>query len=298
MVRPNTCTLLLMHPVLVHLQLLDRVGMLLETQAGNLPLWCRGRNAAGLRYPEYWQGKLAPLPTGEAGGEDSRGDLWDSWRAGADLCGSPYRGVRRGAARQGGGADGFGRDLATAALFSPRFPPLCHQLHPILADAIFFAVSWYLERVSAAVEAAAAASGGGPLTLLCHSAGGWLGRVWMLQHLETTGAPVDCYVSLGSPQLPPPPGAIDQVSRGQVLTLLLLPRLPSRGGARRRLAGGFDGRWADSLSVWLHVMQTRGILTWCAENCPGGLHPGTLAVLPTSGSRLLLSTESAVREWL
>jgi alpha-beta hydrolase superfamily lysophospholipase len=37
-------------------------------------------------------------------------------------------------------------------------------------------VDWYLNRVGAAVEAAKRATDGAPLTLLCHSAGGWLGR--------------------------------------------------------------------------------------------------------------------------
>jgi predicted alpha/beta hydrolase len=58
------------------------------------------RNAAGLRYREYWQGTLAPRPT----------------------------------------------------------------------------VDWYLQRVGAALEAAKRATDGAPVTLLCHSAGGWLGR--------------------------------------------------------------------------------------------------------------------------
>lgn len=38
------------------------------------------------------------------------------------------------------------------------------------------AVDWYLERVATAVEAAKRATDGAPITLLCHSAGGWLGR--------------------------------------------------------------------------------------------------------------------------
>eukprot|EP00887_Chlorella_sp_A99_P002922 scaffold24.g2922.t1 len=95
------------------------------------------RNAAGLRYADYWRGTLAPLPT----------------------------------------------------------------------------VRWYLERVSSAARAAAEATGGARATLLAHSAGGWLGRVWLLRE-RGAGAEeaqlVDCYVSLGSPQLPPPPGVVDQ----------------------------------------------------------------------------------------
>ncbi|PSC73077.1 alpha beta-hydrolase [Micractinium conductrix] len=89
------------------------------------------RNAAGLRYAEYWQGTLKPRPT----------------------------------------------------------------------------VDWYLQRVGQAVEAAKRATDGAPLTLLAHSAGGWLGRLYMLD-FDRTG--IDQFVSLGSPQLPPPEGVVDQ----------------------------------------------------------------------------------------
>ena len=44
-------------------------------------------------------------------------------------------------------------------------------------------------------------------TMLTHSAGGWLGRVF-LQDYGTAG--FDRFVSLGSPHVPPPPGAVDQ----------------------------------------------------------------------------------------
>ncbi|GFR40829.1 hypothetical protein Agub_g1304, partial [Astrephomene gubernaculifera] len=74
------------------------------------------------------------------------------------------------------------------------------------------AVNWYLERADRAmqklkrrVEAADA-----PITMLAHSAGGWLGRVYLM-HWGTAG--VDRYVSLGSPHMPPPrdaPGVVDQ----------------------------------------------------------------------------------------
>lgn len=67
-------------------------------------LSCRARNAAGLRYKEYWSGNLAPRPT----------------------------------------------------------------------------VDWYLERIATAVEAAKRATDGAPITLLAHSAGGWLGRLFLL----------------------------------------------------------------------------------------------------------------------
>ncbi len=38
------------------------------------------------------------------------------------------------------------------------------------------AVDWYLHRVQQAVEEAKRATDGAPMTLLAHSAGGWLGR--------------------------------------------------------------------------------------------------------------------------
>lgn len=85
-------------------------------------------------------------------------------------------------------------------------------------------VDWYLEKVAAAVEDAKRATDGAPITLLAHSAGGWLGRVF-LKDFDRTG--IDRMVSLGSPHLPPPAGVVD---------------------------------------------QTRGILTYCSDACPGAFH--------------------------
>jgi hypothetical protein len=61
--------------------------------------------------------------------------------------------------------------------------------------------------------------------MLTHSAGGWLGRVYLLDFGTES---VDHFVSLGSPHQPPPKGIVD---------------------------------------------QTRGILTWCSDACPGAYHP-------------------------
>jgi alpha-beta hydrolase superfamily lysophospholipase len=58
-----------------------------------------------------------------------------------------------------------------------------------------------LNAVAAAVDAAKRESGGAPLTLLAHSAGGWLGRLY-LRDFGTEG--IDRFVTLGSPHLPPP----------------------------------------------------------------------------------------------
>ncbi|CAL8463623.1 g3157 [Coccomyxa elongata] len=69
-------------------------------------------------------------------------------------------------------------------------------------------VDWYLERVDAAVKSAQEASDG-PVTLLAHSAGGWLARVYLLGY-GTRG--IDRLVTLGSPHQAPPKdkGLVDQ----------------------------------------------------------------------------------------
>jgi pimeloyl-ACP methyl ester carboxylesterase len=76
-------------------------------------------------------------------------------------------------------------------------------------------VDWYLDAVRRAVDEAQASTSNAPITLLAHSAGGWLGRLFLLE-FGTAG--VDRFVSLGSPHLPPPAGVIDQ-TRG-ILTFI------------------------------------------------------------------------------
>lgn len=76
-------------------------------------------------------------------------------------------------------------------------------------------VDWYLDLISRAIEASQSESNGAPITLLAHSAGGWLGRLFMLEY-GTAG--IQAFCSLGSPHLPPPPGVIDQ-TRG-ILTYI------------------------------------------------------------------------------
>ena len=73
-------------------------------------------------------------------------------------------------------------------------------------------VNWYLERISGAVERALSESGEQKVSLVAHSAGGWLARVWLQQSPENA-ARVSLLLSLGSPLRPPPtgvPGVIDQ----------------------------------------------------------------------------------------
>lgn len=67
-------------------------------------------------------------------------------------------------------------------------------------------VDWYLHRVDAAIEKSKENSDG-PITLLCHSAGGWLGRLYLRDFDRSN---ITHFVSLGSPHLPPPQGVIDQ----------------------------------------------------------------------------------------
>lgn len=67
-------------------------------------------------------------------------------------------------------------------------------------------VDWYLRRVDTAIQTSRETSNG-PITLLCHSAGGWLGRLY-LRDFDRTG--ITRFVSLGSPHLPPPEGVVDQ----------------------------------------------------------------------------------------
>lgn len=89
--------------------------------------------------------------------------------------------------------------------------------------------SWYLERTRAAVHAAAAAAGGGGVVLVCHSAGGWLGRAFLGDPQWFDGAGqgrsvagtvsatpnplVRGLVTLGTPHVPPPVGAPCQTTR-------------------------------------------------------------------------------------
>jgi pimeloyl-ACP methyl ester carboxylesterase len=64
-------------------------------------------------------------------------------------------------------------------------------------------VDWYLERISTAVAEARLASQQERVTLLAHSAGGWLARVWLAQHGASSAS---CLLTLGSPLRAPPVG--------------------------------------------------------------------------------------------
>ncbi|EFN57019.1 hypothetical protein CHLNCDRAFT_21429, partial [Chlorella variabilis] len=138
-------------------------------------------------------------------------------------------------------------------------------------------VDWYLGRVEQAAEAAKRATDGAPMTLLCHSAGGWLGRLFMLD-FDRTG--IDQFVSLGSPQLQPPEGVIDQ-TRG-ILTwvnqaapgafhsdvqyvTVAGERGPSSSGRWLGRAGDWDGAQGCDLCPYVHFIQGAPLLgpgTW------------------------------------
>jgi pimeloyl-ACP methyl ester carboxylesterase len=77
-------------------------------------------------------------------------------------------------------------------------------------------VDWYLDKVQKAIAQAVESSGEeSNVTLLCHSAGGWLGRLYLNDYDRSK---ITRFVSLGSPHLPPPAGVIDQ-TRG-ILTFI------------------------------------------------------------------------------
>ncbi|XP_047340348.1 uncharacterized protein LOC124943936 [Impatiens glandulifera] len=72
-------------------------------------------------------------------------------------------------------------------------------------------LDWYLKRVDEAVCEAKELAQGGTLSLVGHSAGGWLARVYMEEY--ETASRVSLLLTLGTPHLPAPkgiPGVIDQ----------------------------------------------------------------------------------------
>jgi pimeloyl-ACP methyl ester carboxylesterase len=76
-------------------------------------------------------------------------------------------------------------------------------------------VDWYLNKVEDSIGKVRDKAPGSMVTLLAHSAGGWLGRLYLKDFVP---GDVTRFVSLGSPHLPPPDGVIDQ-TRG-ILTYM------------------------------------------------------------------------------
>ncbi|TYI57190.1 hypothetical protein E1A91_D11G262900v1 [Gossypium mustelinum] len=89
-----------------------------------------------------------------------------------------------------------------AGLVDPNYWKGTLQPRPVL--------DWYLKRVDDAVQEAEELAQGGKLSVIGHSAGGWLARVYM----EEFGlSHISLLLTLGTPHLPPPkglPGVIDQ----------------------------------------------------------------------------------------
>lgn len=89
-----------------------------------------------------------------------------------------------------------------AGLVDPNYWRGTLQPRPVL--------DWYLKRVEKAVSEAKELANGGSLSLIGHSAGGWLARLYM----EEFGfSNISLLLTLGTPHLPPPkgsPGVIDQ----------------------------------------------------------------------------------------
>uniref|UniRef100_A0A1D1YVW7 GPI inositol-deacylase n=1 Tax=Anthurium amnicola TaxID=1678845 RepID=A0A1D1YVW7_9ARAE len=71
-------------------------------------------------------------------------------------------------------------------------------------------LDWYLRKVESAVSEAKQLAKGGSVSLIGHSAGGWLARLYME---ESGNSDISLLLTLGTPHLPPPKGVqgvIDQ----------------------------------------------------------------------------------------
>lgn len=72
-------------------------------------------------------------------------------------------------------------------------------------------LGWYFEKADKAVEEIASAlSEQVPLTILGHSAGGWLGRAFIADRTETKDLSFRALITLGTPNRSPPDGKLDQ----------------------------------------------------------------------------------------
>ncbi|KAL1831910.1 hypothetical protein DCAR_0101927 [Daucus carota subsp. sativus] len=89
-----------------------------------------------------------------------------------------------------------------AGLLDPNYWSGTLQPRPVL--------DWYLNRVDEAISVAKELAQGRQLSLIGHSAGGWLARVYMEEYGTSN---ISLLLTLGSPLLPPPKGisgVIDQ----------------------------------------------------------------------------------------
>lgn len=129
------------------------------------------------------------------------------------------------------------------------------------------AVDWFLRRADAAVQeaASAVASDGGRVTILAHSAGGWIGRVYLRDYRRRIGGAAGG----GGAE-----GGVDEASAAAAAAI---DRFVSLGSPHRAPPLGVEGV----------VDQTRGILTWVEQNCPGAhLHDEGVRYV-TVGGRLV-----------
>jgi len=68
-------------------------------------------------------------------------------------------------------------------------------------------VEWYMKRIDSAIQEALEGTQAKKVSLVAHSAGGWMSRVYLLNYGTENVAQL---LSLGSPHNPPPEGVIDQ----------------------------------------------------------------------------------------
>lgn len=67
-------------------------------------------------------------------------------------------------------------------------------------------LSWYMRKIKSGLDMLQEVVGDGNVCMVGHSAGGWLGRVYIADH----GARVSTLVTLGTPNVPPANGGFDQ----------------------------------------------------------------------------------------
>ena len=157
--------------------------------------------------------------------------------------------------------------------------------------------------MDACVKAMQEATGGAPVSLLAHSAGGWLARVYLLG-FGTAG--IDRLVTLGSPHQPPPKAGLTAPDHAPTHTALVQPACrsglvafvcssspaastsPPKSISTHAFAQAqvraptavrvhaletpLTGLLRAQEGVAFTVDQTRGILTHVTETCPGRFH--------------------------
>lgn len=111
-------------------------------------------------------------------------------------------------------------------------------------------VDWYLNRVDGALKALKEKGHTSPATMLTHSAGGWLGRVY-LNDFGCQG--VDRLVSLGSPHLPPAAGAAGIVDQTRGILTFCEDNFP---GCHHEEVCCECSEYSNWNSMWPHTGRT------------------------------------------